>query len=355
VAVVMGCDRNQQPAVSSDKEDSYFTIDLSKPEDIFDMQSATTPTLKSLESQLILVIKPPPKLSELPVTYHKVHMIDDKDNKKYFQCDQCKKTFVHPAHIKRHVLIHTGERPYCCRVCNNRFLRNDYLPSHIRQHKNRKIHRCCVCKKIYHEWTEFIKHCLTHDASEYENITAQEVKTSQILSLRKKFNCSKNKQDRLSNGLPESPTFPNNNLFYQANICNPVYSSNCRPLSAAINHAQYNTTPSTHSFISFTQQPTITLYHQKLQPTSQSSLKENSSKPPELIHVPPLEPFNVLDHVPDQHHYFSNSFGNVTVSPVECGSHKYSQEQQQSILQSDDGMIQAPHLIPMPPLKPIYT
>jgi len=91
VAVVMDCNKNQQPAVSSDKEDSYFTIDLSKPEDIFDMQSTTTPTLKSLESQLILVIKPPPKLSELPVTYHKAHLIDDNDNKKHFQCDQCKR------------------------------------------------------------------------------------------------------------------------------------------------------------------------------------------------------------------------------------------------------------------------
>jgi len=99
----MDCDiKNQQSPISSEKENSYLNIDLSKPEEIFDF-SALTSTLKSLESQPILTVKPPPKLSALPVTYHTVHLIDDKDgnnNKKHFQCDQCNKMFIHAAHIR---------------------------------------------------------------------------------------------------------------------------------------------------------------------------------------------------------------------------------------------------------------
>ena len=353
----MDCDKNQQ---STEKEDSYLNIDLSKPEDIFDfsVQPVSTSTLKSQESQLILAIKPPPKLSELQITFHVVHVIDDKDStdKKHFQCDHCNKIFVNAAHIKRHVLTHTGERPYCCRVCNERFLRNDYLLSHIRRHKRKKLHKCCVCKKTYYKWTEFVTHCLTHDASEYENIMVQEMNTTLIMSSRKK---STDKQDKSSNGLQkkESPTFPNDKLFYQANISSPIYSSNCRPLSAAINHAQYNAIPSTyndqclpHRDISFSHQSTITLYYQKLQPTSQSSLQQNLSQPPELMHVPPLGPIS------DQHDCFLSSSANIKVSPVEHGFHEMLNPQgQQSLLQSDDDMIQPPHLIPMPPLQPIHT
>jgi len=328
------------------------------------MQPVTTQTVKSLESQLIFTIKPLPKLSELPVTYHTVHVIDDKDGnniKKHFQCDQCNKIFVNDAQIRRHVLTHTGEKPYCCRACNKRFLRNDYLLPHIRCHKTRRVHKCCVCKKTYHEWIKFIKHCLIHDASEYENIAVQEVNTTQILSSRKKF--SLDKQDRPSNDLQKkakSSTFSSNNLFYQANISCPVYSSNCRPLSTVIN-LQYNTIPylsSTyndqglpHREIYFSHQPSITLYHQKLQPTSKSALQENLSQPPELIYVPPLEPITLLDNMPDQHYCFSST-DNI-VSSVNYGSHEVLCSQH-SILQSDD-IIQLPHLVPIPPLQPIHT
>jgi len=50
------------------------------------------------------------------------------------------------------------------------------------------------------------------------------------------------------------------------------------------------------------------------------------------------------------------SSANVKVSPVEYGSLEMLNPQgQQSLLQSDDDMIHPPHLILMPPLRPIHT
>jgi len=214
----MGCDINQQSPVSSEEGNSYLKIDLSKPEEIFDFSAPTS----TLECRLTITIKPPPKLSELPVTYHTVHVIDDKDsnnNKKHFQCDQCNKMFFHAAHIRRNILTHTGEKSYCCRVCNERFLRNDCLLSHIWRHKRKNLCKCCVCKKEV-LWLDWIRQTLTHDASEYENIAVQEVNTTQILFSWKKY--FPDKQERSSNELQKeakSPTLSSNNLFYQAVLC----------------------------------------------------------------------------------------------------------------------------------------
>ncbi|XP_065886906.1 DNA-binding protein Ikaros-like isoform X1 [Dysidea avara] len=367
---VMDCDKNQLSTMSSEKEDCYLNIDLTKPEDIFDFsaRSIPKPTSRSLESQLILVIKPPPKLSELTASYNKVQVINDQDgsgNERRFQCNQCKKTFIHLPHLKRHIFTHTGERPYCCRVCNNRYLRSDYLLSHIRRHKRNKEHNCCVCNKIYHcKWNEFIMHCLTHDVKEYLDIM-QATDATMKLFLEKKSTCSTDTQDGVANDLQkeeESPTSPSECSFYQATIGRPIYSSNCRPLSTTSNHTQNNTIPycsSTyidqclpHNDISSSHQPTLTLFYQQQQPMPQSSLQDNFNQPPKLIHMPLLEPINSIDYatLTYDHYCYANCSVNVTVSPTE---YRISQEQQ-SILQSDD-MIQPPHLIQVPPLQPIYN
>jgi len=57
--------------------------------------------------------------------------------KKRHACHLCPKTFGWTTDLKRHLLIHTGERPFKCTLCNATFTRNFLLQKH-----KTKIHQC---------------------------------------------------------------------------------------------------------------------------------------------------------------------------------------------------------------------
>ncbi|MPC32195.1 Zinc finger protein 468 [Portunus trituberculatus] len=49
-------------------------------------------------------------------------------------CHVCCKTFGFPSHLKRHMRIHTGERPYACPACPQRFIQKVHLKLHMCSH-----------------------------------------------------------------------------------------------------------------------------------------------------------------------------------------------------------------------------
>ncbi|KAI9251178.1 hypothetical protein BY458DRAFT_444416 [Sporodiniella umbellata] len=57
-------------------------------------------------------------------------------------CDyqQCQWSFKRFEHLKRHMLVHTGERPFACEHpgCTKTFGRSDNLRAHYRTHYNKK-------------------------------------------------------------------------------------------------------------------------------------------------------------------------------------------------------------------------
>ncbi|KAF2113431.1 fungal-specific transcription factor domain-containing protein [Lophiotrema nucula] len=50
-----------------------------------------------------------------------------------FECPHCNKTYLHLKHLKRHLLRHTGERPYQCHLCKDTFSRSDILKRHFQK------------------------------------------------------------------------------------------------------------------------------------------------------------------------------------------------------------------------------
>ncbi|KAL2021951.1 hypothetical protein VTK56DRAFT_6370 [Thermocarpiscus australiensis] len=57
--------------------------------------------------------------------------IPQKDADGKFPCPHCTKTYLHAKHLKRHLLRHTGDRPYMCVLCHDTFSRSDILKRHF--------------------------------------------------------------------------------------------------------------------------------------------------------------------------------------------------------------------------------
>ncbi|PGH27041.1 hypothetical protein AJ80_01226 [Polytolypa hystricis UAMH7299] len=63
----------------------------------------------------------------------KTTITPQKDADGKFPCPHCNKTYLHAKHLKRHLLRHTGDRPYMCVLCKDTFSRSDILKRHFQK------------------------------------------------------------------------------------------------------------------------------------------------------------------------------------------------------------------------------
>jgi len=91
------------------------------------------------------------------------HMLIHSENNYKHICSVCKKAFWRSDHLRKHMLVHTGEKPYTCNDCGGHFRTGSHLKTHMAVHiKERNYGPCNICGKMFSSSIYLKSHMHTH-------------------------------------------------------------------------------------------------------------------------------------------------------------------------------------------------
>ncbi|XP_069785156.1 zinc finger protein 764-like isoform X2 [Narcine bancroftii] len=79
-----------------------------------------------------------------------------------FQCFACARAFRWACLLRRHLRVHTGERPFECTVCHRRFGKSSNLARHRRFHAGARPFPCPACGRGFATASDLRVHQRTH-------------------------------------------------------------------------------------------------------------------------------------------------------------------------------------------------
>ncbi|KAM8946267.1 zinc finger protein 281 [Pelodytes ibericus] len=75
-----------------------------------------------------------------------------------FQCSQCNMSFIQKYLLQRHEKIHSGEKPFNCDQCNMKFIQKYHMERHKRTHSGEKPYKCDTCQQYFSRTDRLLKH-----------------------------------------------------------------------------------------------------------------------------------------------------------------------------------------------------
>lgn len=88
--------------------------------------------------------------------------------RKEFPCPLCQRPFGTRHNLKRHFMIHTGEKPFNCPRCRKPFREYSTLKKHLVTHQRDRWYKCHLCPHKYRDYLKYTEHKKTH--SQFEAI-----------------------------------------------------------------------------------------------------------------------------------------------------------------------------------------
>lgn len=146
-----------------------------------------------------------------------------KKRKNIHSCTICGKMFPSQSKLDRHVLIHTGQRPFKCVLCNKSFRQSTHLKIHQLTHSEERPFQCCFCQKGFKIQSKLLKHKQIHTRNKTFQTLSLKVKSPESCPLPNKLNAN---QDGFENGqIGESEE--NNQLDVHSIYIVPFQCSEC--------------------------------------------------------------------------------------------------------------------------------